>query len=82
MALRPTKMAVQRFKENVEDLAAILTAPDVTPDLALVGSFRSLAEAVIVEPRKAGEEYEVRIRGHLAAPMGAEVSALQVVAGE
>jgi site-specific DNA recombinase len=73
--------AVQRFKENVEDLAAILTAPDVTPDFALVGSFRSLVEAVIVQPRKAGEEYEVRIRGHLAALMGAEVSALQMVAG-
>ena len=73
--------AVQRFKENVEDLAAILTAPDAAPDLALVGGFRSLVEAVIVQPRQAGEECEVQIRGHLAALMGAEVSALQVVAG-
>ncbi len=74
--------AVQRFKENLEDLAAILTDRDATPELALIGSFRSLVEAVIVRPRKAGEEYEVRIRGHLAALMGLEVSALPMVAGE
>jgi site-specific DNA recombinase len=72
--------AVQRFKENLEDLAAILTDRDAIRDLALIGSFRSLVEAVVVQPRKAGEEYEVRIRGHLAALMGLEVSALQMVA--
>jgi hypothetical protein len=44
---------------------------------------------VIVQPRKAGEEYEVRtkgrlaaLKGRLAALMGAEVSAVQMVAGE
>ncbi len=73
--------AVQRFKENLEDLSAILTGP-TNPDLALIGSFRSLVEGVVVQPRKAGEEYEVNIRGHLAALMGVEVSALQMVAGE
>jgi site-specific DNA recombinase len=62
--------AVQRFKENIEDLASILTSRDETPDLALFGSFQSLVEGVIVQPRKAGQEYEVRIRGHLAALMG------------
>ena len=74
--------AVQRFKENVEDLAAILVDRDTVPDLALTGSFRSLVEGVIVQPRLAGEEYEVRIRGHLAALMGLKVSSVQVVAGE
>ena len=72
--------AVQRFKENIEELAAILTTPEATPDLTLIGGFRSLVEAVIVQPREAGQEYEVRIRGHLAALMGAEVSAVVVVA--
>jgi site-specific DNA recombinase len=67
--------AVQRFKENIEGLAQILADRDADPDLALIGGFRSLVEAVIVRPRKAGEEYEVRIRGRLAALMGAEVSA-------
>ena len=66
--------AVQRFKENIESLAEILTNRNSGPDLALIGSFRSLVEAMIVQPRKAGEEYEVRIRGRLAALMGAEVS--------
>jgi site-specific DNA recombinase len=74
--------AVQRFKENVEDLARILTDRDAAPDLALIGSFRSLVESVVVQPRKAGEEYEVGIRGHLAALLGMEtVSAIQMVAG-
>jgi site-specific DNA recombinase len=74
--------AVQRFKDNIEELAEILTDRDAKPDLELIGSFRSLVEAVIVQPRKAGEEYEVRIQGRLAALMGAEVSAVQMVAGE
>jgi hypothetical protein len=73
--------AVQRFKENLEDLAAILTDRDAAPDLALIESFRALVEGVIVQPRKAGDEYEVRIRGHLAALMGLEVSSVQMVAG-
>ena len=74
--------AVQRFKENLEDLAEILTNRDAVPDLALTGGFRSLVETVIVQPRKAGEEYEVRIRGYLAALMGAGTSAVVMVARE
>jgi site-specific DNA recombinase len=34
--------AAQRFKENLEDLAAMLTDRDAAPDLQLIGSFRSL----------------------------------------
>ena len=60
--------AVQRFKENIE-------SRNSGPELALIGSFRSLVETVTVQPRKAGEEYEVSIRGRLAALMGAELSA-------
>ena len=74
--------AVQRFKDNVEALADILVTKDALPDLELIGTFRSLVESVIVRPRKAGEEYEVSIRGYLASLMGAEVSALSMVAGE
>ncbi len=74
--------AVQRFKENVEDLAAIVTGRDSTPDVTLIESFRSLVEAVVVQPRSAGEEYEVNIRGHLAALMGLEVSSVPLVTGE
>jgi site-specific DNA recombinase len=74
--------AVQRFKENLEALADILVTKDALPDLELIGTFRSLVESVIVSPRKAGEEYEVSIRGYLASLRGAEVSALMMVAGE
>ena len=74
--------AVQRFKENLDGLAEILTNRDAVPDLALTGSFRALVETVVVQPRQAGEEYEVRIRGYLAALMGTDMSALVMVARE
>jgi site-specific DNA recombinase len=73
--------AVQRFKENLDSLAEVLTQ-DALPDLELTGTFRSLVESVVVKPRKAGEEHEVSIRGYLASLMGAELSAVLVVARE
>jgi site-specific DNA recombinase len=74
--------AVQRFKDNVEALAKILSDKDGLPDLEIAGTFRSLVESVIVQPRKAGNEYVVNIRGYLASLMGVEPSALLMVAGE
>lgn len=74
--------AVQRFKDNIEALAKILSDRDGLPDLEIVGTFRSLVESVVVQPRKAGEEYVVNIRGYLASLMGVEPSALLMVAGE
>jgi site-specific DNA recombinase len=74
--------AVQRFKDNLEALADILVAKDALPDLELIGTFRSLVERVIVSPRKAGKECEVDIRRYLTSLMGAEVSAVSMVAGE
>jgi site-specific DNA recombinase len=74
--------AVQRFKENIEALADILTTKDAMPDLDLIGTFRSLVERVVVHPRKPGEEYKVSIRGYLASLMGVEMSAVPLVAGE
>jgi site-specific DNA recombinase len=74
--------AVDLFKQNLEALADILVSKDALPDLELVGTFRSLVESVVVRPRKAGEQYEVDIRGYLASLMGADMSALSMVAGE
>ena len=74
--------AVQRFRENIEELAHIIGQKDSIPDLALSDTFRSLVESVIVHPRKAGEEYEVKIRGYLSSLMGLDVSALVMVAEE
>ncbi|QOZ28131.1 hypothetical protein [Bradyrhizobium sp. CCBAU 51753] len=73
--------AVRLFKKNLEDLAEILKS-GASPDLALIARFRSLVENVIVRPREAGDEYEVQIKGRLAALMGVEgVSAIKMVAG-
>lgn len=55
--------AVQRFRENIEDLAEILTNGDAAPDLALIGSFRSLVEAVIVQPARPGRNTRFEFRG-------------------
>ena len=74
--------AVQRFEENVEALAEILTQNDAQPDLKLIITFRALVERVIVHPRKAGEEHQVSIKGHLGSLMGTEVSAFVMVARE
>jgi site-specific DNA recombinase len=74
--------AVQRFKDNLETLAKIISDKDGLPDLEISGTFRSLVERVAVQPRKAGEEYVVNIRGYLAGLMGIEPSALMMVAGE
>jgi site-specific DNA recombinase len=74
--------AVQRFKENIEALADILTTKDAMPDLDLIGTFRSLVERVVVHPRKPKDEYQVSIRGYLASLMGLEMSAVPMVAGE
>jgi site-specific DNA recombinase len=73
--------AVQRFKDNLDSLAEVLTK-DALPDLELTGAFRSLVESVVVRPRKAGEEHEVSIKGYLASLMGAELSAVLMVARE
>jgi len=74
--------AFRRFQENIEALAGILTAKDAMPDLDLIGTFRSLVERVVVHPRKPGEEYKVSNWGYLANLMGAEMSAVPLVAGE
>ena len=63
---------VQPFKDNLDCLAEVLTNDDL-PDLELT------IESV-VKPRKAGEEHEVRIKGYLASPMAAEMSAVLIVA--
>jgi site-specific DNA recombinase len=74
--------AIQRFKDNIEALAKILSDKEGLPDLEIAGTFRSLVESVVVQARKAGEEYVVNIPGYLASLMGIEPSALMMVAGE
>ena len=74
--------AVERFRSNLEELSAIITEKDGLPTADVVETFRELVEAVVVQPTKVREEYEVAIRGHLAGLLGSEVSAIPMVAEE
>jgi site-specific DNA recombinase len=61
--------AVTRFRETLEQLAKIL-ASDAAAGGALAAHFRTLVQSVVVSPRQAGEEYEVKINGHLPSLLG------------
>lgn len=74
--------AVQRYKDNLESLAAVLARKGDTLDLDVVSTFRALVQSVVVRPRTAGEQYTVNITGYLASLMGLNPSALMVVARE
>jgi site-specific DNA recombinase len=74
--------AVDRFRENLEELAAILSEKDALPDMDLTHTFRELVESVVLSPRVAGEEYEVKINGYLSGLLGADLSAIAMVAEE
>lgn len=74
--------AVQRFKNNLDNLAVEVARKGDTLDLDVMTTFRALVESVVVRPRKAGDEYTVNIRGYLASLMGLNPSALVVVARE
>ena len=54
----------------------------VLPDVDIADTFRQLVESVVVSPRKADEEYEVRIRGYLRSLLDADMSAIAMVAEE
>lgn len=73
--------AVTRFKENIESLAAILADGEI-PDAEIVGPFRELVAAVVVSPRKAGEPYDIQIKGYLSSLLDSDMSAIKVVAEE
>jgi hypothetical protein len=51
------------------------------PDIDVAGTFRELVESVVLSQRQAGEEYEVKIRGHLSSLLGADMSAMVMVEG-
>lgn len=71
--------SIARFAEHVATLQGMIAA-GATPSPEEASAFRTFVDSVIVMPRKAGDPYEVRPMGHLAALMG--LSAELVVAGE
>jgi site-specific DNA recombinase len=73
--------AIERFRQNIEQLAEIVQSKgdDLPPEFGTV--FRELVSSVIVHPRKAGAEYRYEIKGKLSAIAGPELSAGPMVAG-
>ncbi len=75
-------LAVQRFRQDIEDLAQIIREDgrQVSPKLAM--PFRQMVAAVVVEPRKPGEPYRIAIKGFLSSLIGHdEHSVIRLVAG-
>ncbi|MCQ1766153.1 recombinase family protein [Neorhizobium galegae] len=68
--------AIERFRQNIEQLAEIVQSKgdDLPPEFGTV--FRELVSSVIVHPRKAGAEYRYEIKGKLSAIAGPELSAV------
>ena len=74
--------AVRRFRQNIENLAQIVSSQDTEPTLEIVNTFRQLVAAVIVQPRDRGAPYVFKIKGHLSRLITTEISAELMVAGE
>ncbi len=74
--------AVEKFREDVEQIAEIVNAPGAEPTIELGKAFREVVSSVIVHPRVPGEKYQYEIKGWLSAIAGEELSAVLVVAEE
>ena len=74
--------AVERFRQNMEALTAILAESEGVPPENLARPFRSLVESVTISPRRAREQYEVKIDGYLTSLLGADLSSIAMVAEE
>ena len=74
--------AVEKFREDVEQIAEIVNSPGAEPVIELAKAFREVVSAVIVHPRQPGEKYQYEIKGWLSAIIGEELSAVLMVAEE
>ncbi|MBX9455884.1 MAG: recombinase family protein [Rhizobium sp.] len=78
----PTKIiemkpkAVEKFRQEIEGLAELLKNKTDDVPLEFSKSFREVVSAILVEPRKAGEEYRYEIKGWLSALAGPDLSAV------
>jgi site-specific DNA recombinase len=77
--LRPK--AVDRFRQNLEQLAEIVKNKndDIPPEFT--SAFREVVSSVAIHPRNPGDEYQYEIKGWLSALAGPELSSVKVVAG-
>lgn len=74
--------AVEKFREDVENIAEIVNSPGAEPSIEFGMAFREVVSSVIVHPREPGHEYRYEIKGWLSAIAGEELSAVLVVAEE
>ena len=74
--------AISVFRRNIEDLVDILARRGQEPSADLAMAFRKVIAAVVVQPRKAGEAYQIEIKGYLSSLVSPELSAVLVVAGD
>lgn len=68
--------AVEKFKQELEELAELLKNKTNDVPLEFNKGFREIVSAILVEPRKPGEEYRYEIKGRLSALAGPELSAV------
>lgn len=76
--------AVEKFRQEIEQLAELLKNKDGDVPLEFSKGFREVVSAVLVQPRAPGEEYRYEIKGRISALAGPELSAFSadpVVAG-
>ncbi|MGO8091624.1 recombinase family protein [Rhizobium leguminosarum] len=74
--------AVRRFRENIENLSAILAQGEEEPPPELLGPFRQLVAAVVVYPTENGQVYEIGIKGYLSSLIDTDLSVIKMVAEE
>ncbi|WP_276120984.1 recombinase family protein [Pararhizobium qamdonense] len=74
--------AVERFRQNIENLGDILARRGAEPSLELAQEFRRVVAAIVVAPRRPGEDYRIEIKGYLTSLVSEEMSAVLMVAGE
>ncbi|MBY5666639.1 hypothetical protein [Rhizobium leguminosarum] len=68
--------AVRRFRENIENLSAILAQGEEEPPPELLGPFRQLVAAVVVYPTENGQVYEIGIKGYLSSLIDTDLSVM------
>ncbi len=71
--------AVEKFREDVAQIADIVNSPGAEPSIDLGRAFREVVSSVIVHPRQPGEKYQYEIKGWLSAIVGEELSAVLMV---
>jgi site-specific DNA recombinase len=80
IALHPA--ALDRYREQVENLHEALSADRLAGDQEPVRAFRELVDSVVVHRTEAGERLQIEVKGRLAALLGHDVFPQARMGGE